>query len=73
MKTVILYIIQSREKGLLLQKSIKKNYQTVIETCFEMLKSSEHKILCRKSNYKSPNFMIKLDQRVLELNVTIKF
>ena len=31
-------------------------YNRVIETCFDMLKSSEHKKICRYLNYKSPNF-----------------
>ena len=32
-------------------------YHTVIETCFEMLKSSEYEKLRRYSNYKSPIFL----------------
>ena len=32
-------------------------HHTVIETCFEMLKPSEHKKSWRYSSYKSPNFL----------------
>ena len=36
-------------------------YHTVIETCFEMLKSSEHAKLWRLSIYKYPNFFTVLN------------
>ena len=32
-------------------------HHTVIETCFEILKSSEHEKLGHYSSYKSPNFL----------------
>ena len=40
-------------------------YHLKIQTCFEMLKSSEHKKIWRCSNYKSPNFKIFLKLIIL--------
>ena len=48
--------------------SILNVYKTVIETCFEMLKSSEH------TNYDAIfNIVLKLDQLIPQLNFDIKF
>ena len=43
----------SREKGITTLRIFR---HTMSETCYEMLKSSEHKILWSYSDYKSPNF-----------------
>ena len=59
---IILYWLKSERKGLLLYKSINMKifHHTVIDTCFEMLKSSEHEKLCRYSNYEPPILKIVL-------------
>ena len=46
-------------------------HHTVIKTCFEILKSSEHEKLCRYSNYKSLN-VLKIDQLIPQFHFTIK-
>ena len=38
--------------------TLNETFELVIETCFEMLKSSEHEKLWRYSNYKSANLYI---------------
>ena len=52
-------ILFTREKGIPTLRTYKYwvIYHTVIETCFEILKSSEHEKLWRYSSNKSPNFL----------------
>ena len=49
-------LYKEESRGYYSKNLLKKNHYTVIETCFEMLKSSEHKILRRNLQFKSNNF-----------------
>ena len=62
--SLYIWIIKSiwslfREKGILTLRIYQYwiFHPSVIEICFEMLKSSEHEKLRRYSSYKSPNFL----------------